>query len=211
MKKILTMILVTVMVFSMVACGSEANESGKISSKGTVDSQPVGDANEGGEASNETSSESVEDSQPVDEVEQSFDFKTLSSYGMPEPSFGYSYKYYEETMLGMRADGEPNLLPKFTFEMNTDRVGAHEYMGQVKDSGWGGDLPYLTQEAGGAFWYVAENENYKINITWDDDTNTGEITIIDKTKCCVWDNAKSYYIIDDINEYDSYAPYRHAQ
>ena len=140
-----------------------------------------------------------------------FDFKTLSSYSMPEPSFGYSYKFYEETMQGMGADGEPILLPKFTFEIDTDRVGAHEYMGQVKDAGWGGDIPYLTQEAGGAFWYVAENENYKINITWDDDTNIGEITIIDKTKSCIWDNTKSFYIIDDVNEYDSYAPYRHAQ
>ena len=195
MKKILILILVTVMVFFMVACGSEANESGKTSSDGTVNSQPLGESNEDGK----TSSEGIVDGQPVDGVEQSFDFKALSSYGMPEPSFGYSYKFYEETMLGMRDDGEPNLLPKFTFEMNTDRVGAHEFMGQVKDSGWGGDIPYLTQEAEGAFWYVAENENYKINITWDDDTNTGEITITDKTKRCVWDNTKSFYIIDDMN------------
>ena len=207
MKKILILILVTVMAFSMVACGSEANESSKISGEGTVDSQPVDETNEG----DETSSENIVDNQPVDGVAQSFDFKTLSSYSMPEPSFGYSYKFYEETMQGMGADGEPILLPKFTFEIDTDRVGAHEYMGQVKDAGWGGDIPYLTQEAGGAFWYVAENENYKINLTWDDDTNIGEITIINKTKSCIWDNTKSFYIIDDVNEYDSYAPYRHAQ
>ena len=186
MKKLLALILATVMAFSMVACGDETNEGGEVSGEGTVDSQPVG------------------------EVEQDFDFKSLSSYGMPEPGFGYSYKFYEETMQGMRDDGEPNLLPKYTFEINTDRVGAHEYMGQVKDAGWGGDVPTLYDEPGAAFWYVAENETYKINITWSDDTNTGDITIIDKAKSCVWDNNQSIYIIDGEDAFDAYAPYRHT-
>ena len=187
MKKLLAFILAAVMAFSMVACGGgQTNEGGETNGEGTADSQPVG------------------------EIEQGFDFKVLASYGMPEPSFGYSYKFYEETMQGMRADGEPNLLPKFTFEINTDRNGAHEYMGQVQAAGWAGDLPTLTEDAGGAFWYVTENENYKINITWEDTTDTGEITIIDKTKNCVWDDGQSIYVIDSEEKFDAYAPYKHA-
>ena len=187
MKKLLAFILAAVMAFSMVACGGEqTNEGGETNGEGTADSQPVG------------------------EIEQGFDFKVLASYGMPEPSFGYSYKFYEETMQGMRADGEPNLLPKFTFEINTDRNGTHEYMGQVQAAGWAGDLPTLTEDAGGAFWYVTENENYKINITWEDTTDTGEITIIDKTKNCVWDDGQSIYVIDSEEKFDAYAPYKHA-
>ena len=103
MKKILILILVTVMAFSMVACGSEANESSKISGEGTVDSQPVDETNEG----DETSSENIVDNQPVDGVAQSFDFKTLSSYSMPEPSFGYSYKFYEEIDMVTTPTGKP--------------------------------------------------------------------------------------------------------
>lgn len=187
MKKLLAFILAAVMAFSMVACGGgQTNEGGETNGEGTADSQPVG------------------------EIEQGFDFKVLASYGMPEPSFGYSYKFYEETMQGMRADGEPNLLPKFTFEINTDRNGTHEYMGQVQAAGWAGDLPTLTEDAGGAFWYVTENENYKINITWEDTTDTGEITIIDKTKNCVWDDGQSIYVIDSEEKFDAYAPYKHA-
>ena len=187
MKKLLAFILAAVMAFSMVACGGgQTNEGGETNGEGTADSQPVG------------------------EIEQGFDFKVLASYGMPEPSFGYSYKFYEETMQGMRADGEPNLLPKFTFEINADRKTAHEYMGQVQAAGWAGDLPTLTEDAGGAFWYVTENENYKINITWEDTTDTGEITIIDKTKNCVWDDGQSIYVIDSEEKFDAYAPYKHA-
>lgn len=187
MKKLFAFILVAVMAFSMVACGG-------------------GETNEGGEISGED----VAGNQTVGKVEQGFDFKALGSYGLPEPSFSYSYKYYEETMQGMRADGEPNLLPKFTFEINTDRTSAHEYMGEVKTAGWAGDLPALTENAGGAFWYVSENETYKINITWEDTTDTGEITVIDKTKSCVWDDKQSIYVIDGVENFDEYAPYKHS-
>ncbi|MBR6609627.1 MAG: hypothetical protein IKK99_05360 [Oscillospiraceae bacterium] len=186
MKKLFAFILVAVMTFSMVACGGETNEGGEISGEDVAGNQSVG------------------------KVEQVFDFKALGSYGLPEPSFSYSYKYYEETMQGMRADGEPNLLPKFTFEINTDRTSAHEYMGEVKAAGWAGDLPALTENAGGAFWYVSENENYKINITWEDTTDIGEITVIDKTKSCVWDDKQSIYVIDGVENFDEYAPYKHA-
>ena len=186
MKKLFAFILVAVRAFSMVACGGETNEGGEISGEDVAGNQFVG------------------------KVEQVFDFKALGSYGLPEPSFSYSYKYYEETMQGMRADGEPNLLPKFTFEINTDRTSAHEYMGEVKAAGWAGDLPALTENAGGAFWYVSENENYKINITWEDTTDTGEITVIDKTKSCVWDDKQSIYVIDGVENFDEYAPYKHA-
>ena len=187
MKKLLAFILVAIMAFSMVACGGgEANEGGEASGEGTTDSQPVG------------------------EVESKFDFKKLTSYGLPEPEFAYSYQFYSETMQGMGEDGEPILRPKYTFKIDTDRTGAHEYMGRVKNAGWAGDIPYLAQEKGGAFWFVSENENYKINITWNDDTESGDITVIDMTNFCVWDGAQSIYIIEGTADFNNYAPYGNA-
>ena len=188
MKKLLALILAVVMAFSMAGCGGgETNKGGEVSGEGTADTQPVG------------------------KVEQGFDFKSLGSYGLPEPSFGYSYKFHEEVMQGMGDDGEPILKPQFTFEINTDRVGAHEYMGQVLASGWAGEVPYLTEDAGGAFWYTSEDETYKINITWDDTTDSGVITIIDKTKLCVASDELDFLVIEGVDKYEDYAPYISAQ
>lgn len=181
MKKLLAFILAAVMAFSMVACGGgETNEGGEVSGEGTTDSQPVG------------------------KVESNYDITKLSTFGLPEPSFDYSYEYYEEVNKREQNGDIISTNPKYIFSYNADNTTAYAYMEEVLNVGWGGELPRLDETN---FRYNPENENYQINISWGSDDNNCYIYVRDFTKNCVYDEDAGIYVIEELGEYGTYGKY----
>ena len=177
MKKLLAFILAAVMAFSMVACGGgEANEGGEASGEGTADTQPVG------------------------AVENSYNPAKLSTFGLPEPSFDYSYEYYDVRS----KEGVEH--PEFNYIFEASREDTLAYMKEVS-AVWGGwthdSVP--TMAPGDSFWFSTDYENYHISINWFVDAeDVCFMYVRDYSKNMIWDQEKAIDYIEGLGEYGTY-------
>ena len=147
--------------------------------------------------------------EPVEEVvENSFDPSKWSTFGLPEPSFSYTYRYYEEGFVYRDENGEPVFGPKFIYEYDCDLETAYNYMKEMRDAGFGGwvadTVPTLIM--GDSTWYTTETDTVKINFNFDTEGEHNYMWITDCTKLCVWNDDLYKFIIEGL-EYGTYGSY----
>jgi len=184
MKRIFAFFLSAVMVFSMVACGGNDTDSGN-----APDSQPVGGI-----------------------TENSYNPAQLNTFGMPEPSFEYSYSHYHETTIGGDDNGNAILRPRFYYDFDCNLEDVYSYMITLKNSGFDAYLPEELPQLSDDDWlnYDYKDDELHFFISWH--TNgQHRFTVVDKTKRCSYNEDTSFYTIDGIDNYESYGPHSYDE
>ncbi len=199
MKRNMALILCLIMAMSLVACGGNTTTDGPADTSTQAEGITT---SEESEAPNETSGET--ESAETEPTKPSFDPSRLSIWGMAEPSFGYEYSGYDCKAKGFSDDGEPCLYPKFIYNAISDDVATIEYMEQLVNAGWGGDLPRSGGES--SFWYVGTQGDIEVEIYWSTN-NAVDIYVTDYSRSCSYDKDLGIYVIDDCGEYGTYGKY----
>lgn len=235
MKKLFLSLLALTVMLSAVACGGEVETDlnsdlgGDVSvgeSVDNVENEPSDEEN-AEEVYEEPDEEEPEIEEPVIEepvvepieeseeepveavVEVDYGFEKLSTFGLPEPSFPYSLRCYEENSIGFDYELEMSKLRvKFIFDYDCDLETAYNYMKECRAAGWEDYIPESipTLIGGDSFWFTPEKDGYKVNITWD---NEGDhyIWVTDSSLECHWDSDLRAYVIEGIGEYKDYGHY----
>lgn len=229
MKKILVLLSALAVIFSAVSCsGTPTSDNLEDLGSEVVDGTVVEDENKEDQSS-DVENEPVEEEpieedpivedpveeepiveEPIEEVvESAFDPSKWSTFGLPEPSFTYTYQYYEEGFVSRDENGEPVFGPKFIYKYDCDLETAHSYMKEMRDAGFGGwvseTVPTLIM--GDSTWYTTETDTVKINFNFDTEGEHNYMWITDCTKLCAWDDDLFKFIIVGLGEYGTYGSY----